>query len=116
MSEAKDEMEVFCCTGFESLINDAGERGISALVYDTADGFKFDLQGRAVSRDTETFLTLNPTPLPAPYGPNITLSSNIIMNYCPYCGTKLRSVITPSNRRVFESIANKHASIYKRSY
>jgi hypothetical protein len=102
---------MFCCSGFEGLISHAGERGISALVNTTPDGARFKLQARAVSRGIETFLSENPTPLPAAFGTNVALVANMVLNYCPYCGTRLNSLITPSNRQEFQALAEKHSKI-----
>lgn len=64
---------------------------MSALVYNTPKGFRFTLQGRAVSKEDELLLSQNPSPMRLPIkGSNLTLAANIALNYCPYCGRDLQ--------------------------
>jgi hypothetical protein len=105
---------MFCCRGFENLIGNVGQRGISALVYDTPRGFRFSLQGRAVSKEDELFLTQNPTPLPIKG--NMSLSANIGLNYCPFCGRDLQTLITSSTKKRFAVLAEEHKKIDQRLY
>jgi hypothetical protein len=102
---------MFCCRGFENLIGNVGQRGISALVYDTPRGFRFSLQGRAVSKEDELFLTHNPSPTPLPIKGNMSLSANIGLNYCPFCGRDLQALINPSTKKRFEALAEEHKKI-----
>jgi hypothetical protein len=71
---------MFCCQGFENLIVMVGQRGLSALVYHTPKGFRFTLQGRAVSKEDELILTQNRSWTPLPIKGNVTLSANIALN------------------------------------
>jgi hypothetical protein len=105
---------MFCCVGLENLIGNAGQRGISVLVYERPGGFLFSLQGRAVTKDVETFLSQNPTPLP--FEGNMDISANIGLSYCPFCGTKLQTLITSSTKKRFEALAEKHKEIDERPY
>jgi hypothetical protein len=102
---------MFCCQGFENLIGNVGQRGISALVYDTARGFRFSLQGRAVSKEDELFLTQNPSAGRLPIKGNMSLSANIGLNYCPFCGRVLQALINPSTKKRFEALAEEHKKI-----
>jgi hypothetical protein len=45
---------MFCCDGLKRLIENAGQQGMSVLVYQTSLGFRFDVQSRAFSREDET--------------------------------------------------------------
>ena len=100
---------MFCCDGLNNLIGNAGQRGMSALVYERPAGFRFNLQARAVSKDVELRLSEAPTPLPIEG--NITLSVNIGLNYCPFCGTELKTLVTSSTRKRFETLADEHKKI-----
>jgi hypothetical protein len=97
---------MFCCDGLKNLIGNAGQRGMSVLVHDKQSGFRFNLQARAVSKETE--LRLAQTPAPLPIEGNVTLSSNIALNYCPFCGTELKTLVTSLTRKRFETLANEH--------
>jgi hypothetical protein len=103
---------MFCCDGFKNLIGDAGQRGMSVLVYQTFSGeFRFALQSRAISMEAEILLTQTPTTLPIKG--NMTISANIVLNYCPFCGSKLRRLVTRSTKKHFQALAAEHKSFYK---
>jgi hypothetical protein len=61
---------MFCCDGLKNLIGNAGQRGVSVRVYERPGGFRFNLQARAVSKETE--LKYSQTPAPLPIEGNIT--------------------------------------------
>jgi hypothetical protein len=107
---------MFCCRGFEILIETVGQRGISALIYDTPNGFRFGLQGRAVSKEDELFLSKNPSPTPLPTKGNVSLSATIGLNYCPFCGRDLQTLITSSTKKRFQVLAEEHKKIDPRPY
>jgi hypothetical protein len=111
---------MFCCEGFKSLINNAGQRGVSALVMRSASGrFRFDLQSRAVTREDE--LLISQTQMPGSMRlhnhpaqvEHVALAANIHLNCCPFCGTKLQNLITSSTKRSFEALADEHKKIYQ---
>jgi hypothetical protein len=97
---------MFCCDGLKILIDNAGERGMSVLVDEDLGQFRFHLELRAVSKDEETLLSRNQVPLPTKG--NITLAASIVASFCPFCGTKLQTLVTRSSRRDFEALAEKH--------
>jgi hypothetical protein len=97
---------MFCCDGLKNLIGNAGQRGMSVLVYEKRGGFRFNLQARAVPKDVEVRFSETPTPLPIEG--NITLSTNIGLNYCPFCGVELKTLVTSSTGKRFEMLANEH--------
>jgi hypothetical protein len=108
---------MFCCVGLKNLIGTAGQRGMSALVYKTPRGFRFNLQSRALSREAELYLTRVPTPLlplPIQGDKNMTVSVNIGLNYCPFCGTKLQTLVTWSTKKHFEALAEEHKKFDER--
>jgi hypothetical protein len=102
----REQEKMFCCQGFKNLVNNAGRAGISALVRNAQGAFSFKIQARAVSRDEESRLSNHPTPLPTKEP--LLLSSNIGLNFCPFCGRELRSLVTSLTKRDFEVLAEKH--------
>jgi hypothetical protein len=105
---------MFCCDGLKNLMDNAGERGMSVLVYERPGGFRFNIQARAVSKETE--LRYSQTPPRLPIEGNVTLASNIGLNYCPFCGTELKTLVTPSTRKQFEGLANEHKRFDERPW
>lgn len=69
---------MFCCRGLEILIDNAGLRGISVLVYNTKDGFVFNIQSRSISKDAEEKLTNRPL-LPVTDDENIAISGSVYL-------------------------------------
>jgi hypothetical protein len=105
---------MFCCQGFENLIGEAGQRGMAALVHCAADGFKFYLESRAVSKADEVRLSNSSEPWPLSTTldeQSITLACSIGLTCCPFCGTKLQSLIRRSAREAFEQLAQEHMRI-----
>ena len=113
--------KMFCCTGFRVLIGCAGQEGISAVVGRFDGGFQFQLQCRAIPWDQEDRLLKREVPLPsqktsklieaiiAPMGvKNIKLSCSIALAFCPYCGSHLTSLVKPSTRNNFVTLAEDH--------
>ena len=98
----------------QNLINNAGKRRMSALVRKTNAGFQFSLQSRAVSKEDETTLSQNPTPLPIKG--NMTVAIAIGLQYCPFCGTNLQKLVTPLTRERFEILAEEQAKVDNRWY
>jgi hypothetical protein len=37
---------MFCCQGYRNLVNNAGQRGMGALIHLSSDGFKFYLESQ----------------------------------------------------------------------
>jgi hypothetical protein len=105
---------MFCCDGLKNLIGNAGQRGMSALVYERSGGFRFNLQARAVSK--EAGLQYSQTPASLPIEGNISLAINIGLNYCPFCGRELKMLVTSSTRKRFEALANEHKRIDERPW
>jgi len=106
---------MFCCRGLEILADNAGSRGISLLVYYANDEFIFNIQARAVSYNLGFKHADIPIALPGGEE-NISVSSNIGLNYCPFCGTRLQSLINLSTRKDFEALAKKHRKFDERPY
>src|SRR5262245_16865602 len=105
---------MFCCDGLKNLVGNAGQREISALVYESPGGFRFGLQFRAVSRRDELLISKKQTPIEIEG--NITLSAVIGLRHCPFCGTNLLTLVTPATRGRFEALAEEHREFDERPY
>ena len=111
-----DKAEIYCCVGFKNLISNAGERGLSALVSEIEGAIRFELQGRAIPHPEELDIT------GVPGAPQIgrsgtvyerwTVSANIALNFCPFCGRNLQKLISKSTKRNFQQLAAEHSKIY----
>ena len=105
---------MFCCRGLEILVDNAGLTGVAVLVYHISGEFIFNIQARSVSNEVESKLQDVPAVLHEEY--HISIYSNIGLNYCPFCGTRLQSLINSSTRKDFEALAKKHRKLYERPY
>ena len=105
---------MFCCRGFEILVENAGKKGISVLVFKTDGRIIFELQSRAFSKEDEILFVQGSTPLGIKG--NMMLLANIRLSYCPYCGTRLQSLIKKSTKEALETLAAKHTAIYRRPF
>jgi hypothetical protein len=101
-----DHPSMFCCQGFASLVGNAGREGVAALVQEVRGEFKFVLQFRAVSKTEEERISRLPAPLPL--NENLKTSLYTGLNFCPYCGTRLASLVTVATRTNFQALADKH--------
>ena len=95
---------MLCCTAFENLITDAGERGLAALVKETTNSFRFVIQMRAVSFADEPKLPQEPQPLMPEH---LTISASMIIRYCPFCGKNLEDLIA-TDAQTIKKLADKH--------
>ena len=97
---------LFCCQGFEILVKDAGCDSISALITREGKRINFELQFRAVSAEEEE--AFSQSARQSSYEGCVKLAGSMRVNYCPYCGTRLASLIKVSNWKEFRSLAEKH--------
>jgi hypothetical protein len=96
---------LFCCSGFECLVEAAGYDGFSALVVQDLD-IRFEIHFSSLSEpEYEEYIRV---PTASSYKGNIKLAGAFIASYCPYCGTRLASLVKPSNRGAFLRLAEKH--------
>jgi hypothetical protein len=98
--------KMYCCHGLRNLIATAGQAGISVLVVLEPGSFRFRLQSRAVSKEEEDRMSKHPVPLPLQE--NLKTSLSMALNYCPFCGCKLRSLVGSSTWRKFAALAREH--------
>jgi len=101
---------VFCCQGFGNLVSNVGERGMSVAISRKPGGFRFELQSRAVTKSGEDLLSKQQARLTieGDIGPNVTLSSAIVLSFCPFCGTSVRKLFSPSTLRSLSDLADRH--------
>jgi hypothetical protein len=105
---------MFCCDGLKLLIQNAGQQGMSVLVYQTSLGFRFNIQSRAFTREDKILLMQPRTPLPIKG--NMSITANIGLGYCPVCGTKLQKLVTRSTIKQFQALAEQHKSFDQSLY
>lgn len=87
-----------CCPFFQTLIDAAGEPGLSALPVSAGGHRWFFLQMRAVKAGREHDLPKGVG------GPNIRTVEQVAIQYCPRCGTKLATLIR-DNEASFDEAA-----------
>ena len=96
---------MYCCHGLQNDIANAGQRGISILLFRIphTDDLRFVLQSRGVAFDDEP--KLGPIPTSLPYLINISCCG--IIKYCPTCGRCLKELVEPSKDE-FLRLAEEH--------
>ncbi|MBR1330235.1 hypothetical protein ABIA00_007340 [Bradyrhizobium ottawaense] len=73
-------------------------------------GFRFDLQSRAVTKSGEDLLSTQRARLRIEGDvANVTLSSAIVLSFCPFCGTPVHKLFTPSTLRGLSDLAERHS-------
>jgi hypothetical protein len=92
-------LTMFCCPGFENLIRNAGNKGITAIVRQTPDGIRFCLQ--ATVAKVEDLQALGPLPI------NLTLAAETGLRYCPACGRCLQELVEAAPKE-YEALAKEH--------
>lgn len=92
----------FCCLGLQNLISDAGQRGIAAIVVQTADGIRFRLQSRGVAFEDETRMRS----IFVASDINFNLACETGLQFCPFCGTRLQDLVI-ANGRAFNRLARE---------
>jgi hypothetical protein len=99
---------MYCCHGLQNDVGNAGQRGISILVFKVPDKDElwFVLQSRGVAFEDEGKLG----PIPAesaafPY--RINISTCGVIKYCPTCGHRLQDLVETSTENFFR-MAEEH--------
>lgn len=100
---------MFCCPGFQNLVSNAGQRGISALAKKSNEGIVFVLQSRGIAFDDEGKLG----PMPGAPDMKINISCTTGLQYCPICGRWLQELIEASPP-AFEKLAQAHRKFFAR--
>ena len=79
---------MFCCLGFKNLIENAGHRGLAALVVNTSKGLAIEVQGRSVDADDMSKL------VPSEAVPvQLRIATDIGMRFCLFCGKPVQDMI-----------------------
>jgi len=107
MTESFVLNKAFCCPGFQDAIEEAGHRGIAAVVAKTSVGILFLLQSRGIAFDDVSKLV-------AP-AVNINVSSDIGFRYCPWCGKELTELVEAAPK-VFDELAEKHQKLLPKGF
>lgn len=97
-----------CCAGFQSLLDNAGRRGL-AIVVERRDGLpQFMLQSRGVDHEDEALAaSADPGTLIA----HVNIWSGMALFYCPICGYKLSRLLARSPT-FFSDLADQHSRFY----
>jgi hypothetical protein len=95
---------LFCCSGFECLVEAAGRDGFSALIVKDVERLFFAIHFRSLSDLEDEEYSRSQTSCKG----NIKLAGAFVASYCPFCGTRLAALIKPSNRDAFLRLAEKH--------
>ena len=107
---------MYCCNGLQNDIANAGERGLSILVFKVPDREElwFVLQSRGVAFEDEA--KLGPLPadsVPIPFRVNIATCS--VIKYCPTCGQRLENLLSKS-KEAFLQLAKDHQRYLPRDF
>lgn len=83
----------FCCEGVEQLHDNAGLREFSVFTARYPDDFVFVLQHRAQDPDALPPFTESP----------LSVISELLLNYCPWCGVNLKQFYRDSLKELDKS-------------
>lgn len=92
---------IFCCPGFKNLIENAGQTGPAAIVVWRSNQLRFLLQSRGVAYEDEAGFKTRNVPI------RINVSSTVGLQYCLFCGRRLRELLETSPAEYAE-LATKH--------
>jgi hypothetical protein len=87
------------------LLDNAGQRGIAALVRRTPRGNKLLLQSRGIAFADE------PKIRPMAIDLSISVSCSVGLRYCPFCGRSLDELVAASSSE-FARLANDHEQFH----
>ena len=99
--------KIFCCSGFQHRVADAGQRGIAVLVVNTSQGIRFRLQSRGIAFEDESKIC----PMPGAADMRINVSCEMGLQHCPFCGHKLQDLVKASPK-AFDELVEKHKQFY----
>lgn len=90
-----------CCNGMDSLVNSAGERGISVVLLHTEYGPQVRLQSRSVGvRDADALAAIESLDGSG----KVSLVNQVGFQFCPFCGEKISESLSASDVYVKEMI------------
>lgn len=95
---------MYCCDGLTNSISQAGERGLSIIVERTPQQFVFFLQSRSVAFGEERRLRVEPMDV------RFNIDCTIAIQFCPWCGRKLREVAAAASEQ-FTELARRHREL-----
>lgn len=91
----------FCCRRFETLVANAGKRGLSLLAEKLEGKLLISLQSRGIAHEDMDKIR----PGGGDYITNV--ATEIVIAYCPDCGTKIDDLVA-RNPSVFDKLAESH--------
>lgn len=104
MDDAFEPNGTFCCKGLQQLIANAGQRGLSVLVWKSPEKTTFLFQSRGIDIKDETKLKLGPLDL------ILNVSNETALNFCPFCGRALAELLEKSGD-FFSGLAKQHSAL-----
>ena len=97
----------FCCPGLQNSIQAAGQRGMAIIVVNTLGKTRLLFQSRGIAFDDLGKMR----PMPDAPDVKINVSSEIGLQYCPWCGKRLEKLLNASPE-VFAGLAERHKPLY----
>lgn len=91
----------YCCEMFKALVGDMGKRGLSIVLKSELGITFFSLQSRGIDHADRDKLRTEAGRVPG----KLNLLTEIGLQYCPACGTKLAKWIRKHSKEVDELIA-----------
>jgi hypothetical protein len=93
---------MYCCSGLENRVLNAGKRGIAIVVLQESDGdLHFFLQSRGIAFEDESRIK------PLDIEIKINISAEVGLRHCPFCGRMLKDLIR-ENREFFAELSKEH--------
>ena len=103
---------MICCNGLQNLIDCAGQRGLSVIVYTHGTEIGFLLQSRGVNFDERNHL--EEIAGFSHYNLLLNLVSDVGFRFCPFCGKELQ-IFAKTSRTNFDNLAKQHKRFLEQS-
>ena len=98
-----------CCEPAQIWFSSAGFRGGSLLVKQFSGGFRFVMQYRSVDASEEQVLQNALMSLHSK-SVQVNVSTQQVIAFCPFCGTKLDRILSAHDSAELDAIAEQHAA------
>ena len=100
----------YCCDPFYHALENAGQKGFAIIVSREHDNINYFIQSRICDHSFNEQFLAKMKSLPTPLGISIPLQIQKKIEYCPFCGKKLSTLMSISNHETLELI--KHHNVY----
>ena len=86
----------YCCEPFHNALNNAGKKGFSIVLKDTAGIINYYIQTRVCDFEIDnSFREATSEHMPQEYSFPVVIQKKI--GFCPFCGKKLATLINPKS-------------------